>query len=69
MPADHVSLRFLRPHAAYRKGDIITYPRGPAKSLLIAGICELVREELPLVETATVERRSETADNPRRRRK
>lgn len=68
MPADHVRLRFLRPHGAYRKGDIIEYPRGPAKSLVIAGACELVRDEPQLLEVAMVENRgTETADTTRRR--
>jgi len=70
VPTDYVRLRFLKPHAVYRKGDIIQYPQGPAKSLLIAGICELVRNEQPLLETAMVESRAtETADAPRRRKK
>lgn len=70
MPADYCKLRFLRPHAAYRKGDVIDYPRGPAKSLVIAGICELVGQELPLLEAAVVERRNvETADAKRGRKK
>lgn len=65
---DHVRLRFLRPHGAYRKGDIITYPRGPAKSLLVAGAVELVRDEPQLLEVAMVENRGvETADAPKRR--
>ena len=70
MPADYCKLRFLRPHSAYRKGDVIDYPRGPAKSLVIAGICELVGQELPLLEEAVVERRNvETADAKRGRKK
>lgn len=65
---DHVRLRFLRPHGAYRKGDIITYARGPAKSLLVAGAVELVRDEPQLLEVAMVENRGvETADAPKRR--
>lgn len=68
MLPDHVRLRFLRPHGAYRKGDIIEYPRGPAKSLVIAGACEIVRDEPQLLEVATAERRNvETADQPMRR--
>lgn len=68
LPDDHVRLRFLRPHGAYRNGDIITYPRGPAKSLVAAGACELVNEEPQLLEVAMVENRAvETADAPRRR--
>lgn len=70
MPADHIKLRFLRPHSAYRKGDVIDYPRGPAKSLVIAGICEPVAQEQPLLEVAVVERRNvETADARPRRKK
>lgn len=68
MLRDHVRLRFLRPHGAYRKGDIIQYPRGPAKSLVIAGTCEIVVEDRQLLEVAMVERRDvETTDAPRRR--
>ena len=67
MPADHVRLRFLRPYGVYRRGDIIQYPAGPAKSLLIAQVCEIVREEPQLLEVAMVEQRAETADAPRRR--
>ena len=70
MPLDHVKLRFIRPHGAYRKGDIIDYPRGPAKSLVIAGICDLVGQEQPLLEAAVVEHRNvETADARPRRKK
>ena len=68
MLPDHVRLRFLRPHGAYRKGDIIEYPRGPAKSLVSAGACEMVVEDRQLLEVAMVENRNvETADAPRRR--
>lgn len=70
MPADYVKLRFLRPHSAYRKGDVIDYPRGPAKSLVIGGYCELVEREQPLLEAAVVEHRNvETADARPRRKK
>lgn len=70
VPADYCKLRFLRPHAAYRKGDVIDYPRGPGKSLVLAGICELVGQELPLLEAAVVEHRNvETADAKRGRKK
>lgn len=68
MLPDHVQLRFLRPHGAYRKGDIIEYPRGPAKSLVIAGAVEIVPDDPQLLEVAMVESRNvETADAPRRR--
>lgn len=68
MPEDHVRLRFLRPCGVYRKGDIITYPKGPAKSLMAAGAVELVRDEPQLLEVAMVENRGvETADAPKRR--
>lgn len=70
MLPDHVRLRFVRPHGAYRRGDIIEYPAGPAKTLVAAGACELVVEDRQLLEVAMVERREvETADAPRRRRK
>ena len=65
-----MKLRFVRPHGAYRKGDVIEYPRGPAKSLLLAGICEPLVEEQPLLEAAVVEHRNvETADAKMRRRR
>lgn len=69
MPADYVKLRFLRPWGTYRKGDVIDYPRGPAKSLIATGSVELLAEpQQPLLEAAMVERRDvETADAPRRR--
>jgi len=68
MLPDHVRLRFLRPHGTYRKGDVIEYPRGPAKSLVAAGAVEIVRDEPQLLEVAMVEQRAvETADAPRRR--
>jgi hypothetical protein len=68
MRPDHVCLRFLRPHGGSRTGDTIEYPRGPAKSLVIAGACEIVPEERQLLEVAMVENRNvETADAPRRR--
>lgn len=68
MLLDHVRLRFVKAHGVYRRGDVIEYPKGPAKSLLIAGICEIVRQEPQLLETATIERRDvETTDMPRRR--
>lgn len=70
MQIDHMKLRFVRPHGAYRKGDVIEYPRGPAKSLLLAGICEPLVEEQPLLEAAVVEHRNvETADAKMRRRR
>lgn len=68
MPADYVKLRFVRPSGVYRVGDMIDYPRGPAKTLLDAGTVELVRDDQPLLEVAMVEHRAaETADAPRRR--
>lgn len=69
--ADYVKLRFLRPHQAYRRGDVITYPAGPAKTWLSAGLVELVTESQQELEVAAVERRDvETATaHPRRRKK
>jgi hypothetical protein len=47
---------------------VIEYPSGPAKSLLLTGGVELVRDQQPLLEVAAVEHRNvETADAPRRR--
>lgn len=69
MPPDYVKLRFVRQHGSYRQGDVIDYPRGPAKSLIAAGSCEyFVEPQRRLVEEAVAERRNvETADAPRRR--
>ena len=69
--ADYVKLRFLRPYQAYRRGDVITLPAGPARSWIAAGVAELVTETQQELEVAAVERRDvETATAmPRRRRK
>lgn len=68
MLPDHVRLRFIRAHGAYRKGDVIEYPRGPAKSLVAAGAVEYVQDGPQLLEVAASEHRSvETADATRRR--
>lgn len=68
MLPDHVRLRFVRPHGTYRKGDVIEYPKGPAKLLVAAGAVEYVRDEPQLLEVAVAEHRNvETADAPRRR--
>ena len=70
MSSDHVRLRFLRSFRGYSKGDVITYPRGPAKSLVAIGAVEYVAEEQQPLEVAMTENRSvETADEPRRRRR
>ena len=68
MLPDHVRLRFVRPHGTYRKGDVIEYPKGPAKLLVASGAVEYVRDEPQLLEVAVAEHRNvETADAPRRR--
>ena len=68
--SDRIQIQFIRPCQAYRKGDIITMDRGPAKSLLLAGYAVEHRQEPQLLEVATVERRDvETADEPRRRKR
>lgn len=68
MTADWVRVRFLRPFGAYRRGDVISYPIGPARSWLAIGLVERVEEEQQLLEQATAQRRGvETADARRRR--
>ncbi len=68
MRPDHVLLRFTRSMNGYSKGAVIEYPSGPAKSLLLTGGVELVRDDQPLLEVGMVENRNvETADAPRRR--
>lgn len=67
MLPDHCKLRCIRPRGPYRVGDVIDYPRGPAKSLIVGGDWEYLRDEPQLLEVAMVEKRPETADTPRRR--
>lgn len=51
----------------YKRGAVIEYPTGPAKSLLATGGVEVIHER-PLIEEAVFEQRNvETADAPRRR--
>lgn len=70
MLPDHVRLRFVKSAMGYSKGQIIEYPRGPAKALVLRGLVELVQDEQPMLEVAMVEHRdAQTADAPRRRRK
>lgn len=69
--ADFVKLRFVRAYQAYRRGDVVAMPVGPAKTWIAAGLAELVTETQQELEVAAVERRDvETATAmPRRRRK
>lgn len=70
MLPDHVRLRFVKSAMGYSKGQVIEYPRGPAKALVARQLVELVEDDQPLLEVAMVERRDvQTADAPRRRRK
>jgi hypothetical protein len=65
-----MQIRFIRPYQAYRRGDVITMDRGPAKSLVLHGYAVQHVEDQQLLEVATVERRDiETADEPRRRKR
>lgn len=67
---DHVRLRFLKSAMGYSKGQVIQYPRGPAKALIVRELVEIVEDDQPLLEVAMVEHRDvQTADAPRRRRK
>lgn len=67
--ADRMRVQFTRPYRVYRKGEVIEMDRGPAKSLVLAGIVAPAQEEQRIIEDAMVERRAETADAPRRRRR
>jgi len=67
--SDRVKVQFLRPFRVYRKGDVIDMDQGPAKSWMVAGIVTPVLEEQRVIEEAVVERRAETADVPRRRKR
>lgn len=70
MPSDRISVRFIRPYQAYRRGDVVEMDRGPAKSWVAAGIVVPVVEQQPMLEVAMVEQRNtETADAPRRRKR
>ena len=67
--SDRMKVQFLRPFRAYRKGDVIEMDRGPAKSWVQAGVVAPFEQEQRVIEEAMVERRAETADAPRRRRR
>jgi len=67
--SDRIKVQFLRPFRAYRKGDVIEMDRGPAKSWVLAGVVVPFEQEQRVIEDAMVERRAETADEPRRRRR
>jgi hypothetical protein len=70
MRSDQTQIRFIRPYQAYRRGDVITMDKGPARSLVMHGYALEHVEEQQLLEVATVERRDvETADAPRRRKR
>jgi hypothetical protein len=70
MRDDQMRIRFIRPYQAYRRGDVITMDKGPAKSLVLHGYALQHVDEQQLLEVAAVERRDvETADAPRRRKR
>lgn len=70
MRSDQMQIRFVRPYQAYRRGDVITMDKGPAKSLVLHGYAMENVEEQQMLEVAAVERRDvETADAPRRRKR
>ena len=70
MPSDRISVRFIRPFRAYRRGDVIEMDRGPARGWITAGIVVPAEDEQRLIEVAAIERRDvETADAPRRRKR
>lgn len=67
--SDRIKVQFLRAFRVYRKGDVIEMDRGPAKSWMLAGVVAPLEQEQRVIEEAIVERRAETADAPRRRRR
>lgn len=67
--SDRVRIKFVRPYSAYRRGSVIEMDRGPAKSLLIAGIATLEQQPQLLETTMAEPAEIRTADVPRRRRK
>lgn len=62
-----MKIKLVKPFGAYRKGDVIDMADAPGR-LLIADGYAVEERQRNLIETATVEERSETADmNPRRK--
>lgn len=67
--SDRITVRFIRPFQAYRRGDVIQVDRGPAQGWIAAGIVVPVHEQQPL-EVAAVDRENiETADVTRRKKR
>lgn len=64
-----IRVRFLRPFRVYKRGDVVEMEPGHARAWVTAGIVA-ADPEPRLVETSTVEVRTEAADaTPRRRRR
>lgn len=64
-----MKLKFIRPWRAYRAGQVVDVPGGLAADLVARRVA-VEDKQAELIETATVERITETADaTPRRRRK
>lgn len=64
-----MKLKFIRPWRAYRAGQVVDVPGGLAADLVARRVA-VEDNQAELIETAAVERITETADaTPRRRRK
>jgi hypothetical protein len=62
-----MKIRMTKSFGAYRPGDVVEMPTAPATRLISDGYAVEERQR-NLIETASVEERSETADvNPRRK--
>lgn len=62
-------LKFIRPWRGYRKGQVVDVPSGLALELVSKRVA-VVDDQPTLIETAAIERHTETADaTPKRRRK
>lgn len=62
-----MKIRLVKPFGSYRKGDVVDMPDTTGR-LLVADGYAVEERQRNLIETASVEERSETADmNPRRK--
>lgn len=64
-------IRMLKPHLAYKRGEIVDLPPTQAETMVTWEQAEYVRDETRLlVETAALDQHAETAEaTPRKRRK
>jgi hypothetical protein len=65
-----VRIRMRKAHGAYRVGEIVELPERDAESLIAWEYAERAADKQTMIETASVEPATQTADvTPRRRRK